>query len=279
MREESDTRDAAAARVASGQHGVVTAEQLSEAGLDKSAVARRVAAGRLHRLHRGVYAVGHRGVSLEGQWMAAVLASGAGAALSHGSAAVHWGLLRPLSGPVDVSVPTRAGRAKRAGIRTHRRQILGRSDVTCHRGIPVTVPARTVADLEGAVPARLARRARRQAEMLGLPLGEIPTDGTGSDLERDFLRLCRRHALPLPEVNVRVGRWTVDFLWPACRLVVETDGYLYHRGAVAFEDDRERDLGLRVLGYDVLRFTGRHVSAEPERVAALVGEALRSRAD
>jgi very-short-patch-repair endonuclease len=245
--------------------------------LDRSAVARRVAAGRLHRLHRGVYAVGHPGVSLEGRWMAAVLASGTGAALSHGSAAVHWGLLRPLSGPIDVSVPTGAGRARRAGIRLHRRQALERSDVTRHRGIPATTPARTVADLKGTMPPRLARRARRQAEVLGFPLGGLCSDRSRSDLEAAFLGLCRRHGLPSPQVNARVGRWTVDFLWLSPRLVVETDGYLYHRGSIAFEDDRERVLGLRVLGYDVLCFTGRHVSAEPERVAALVGDALRSR--
>lgn len=231
--------------------------------------------GRLHRLHRGVYAVGHRGLSLEGRWTAAVLACGAGAVLSHGAAAVHWGLLRPLSGPIDVSVATNAGRAERTGIRLHRRPALHAADVTRHRGIPVTTPARTVADLPGALPSRLARRARRQAEVLGLPLGsELRSDRTRSDLERDFLRLCGRHRLPPPEVNVRIRSWTVDFAWRERLVVVETDTYRYHGGEVAFEDDHDRDLGLRTLGFDVLRFTASQIAREPERVVSVVRGAL-----
>jgi very-short-patch-repair endonuclease len=206
--------------------------------------------------------------------MAAILASGGGAVLSHGSAAVHWGLLKPIAGPVDVSVPSHAGRRRRAGIRLHRRVALLDEEVTRLRGIPVTTTARTVADLSGAVPPRLVRRARRQAEVLGLPVGDVASDGTRSDLERDFLRLCRRHSLPPPEVNVRVGTWTVDFLWPDRRLVVETDSYLYHRGRVAFEDDRERDLGLRRLDHDVIRFTERQIEDDSERVARLLADAL-----
>jgi very-short-patch-repair endonuclease len=262
------------ARMADRQHGVITHRQLLSAGLGRSAISKRARRGRLHRLHQGVYSVGRTGVSLEGRWMAAVLASGSQAALSHGSAAVHWGLLLPLSGPVDVSVPTHSGRRKRAGIRLHRRAVLERSDVTRHEGIPVTTPARTVADLPGALPARLARRARRQAEVLGLPLGATGTDRTRSDLERDFLHICRRSRLPMPEVNTRIGRWTIDFLWPDRRLIVETDSYLYHRGKVAFEDDRERDLALRNMGYDVVRLTERHVTIEADRVAALLVEAV-----
>jgi very-short-patch-repair endonuclease len=207
--------------------------------------------------------------------MAAVIASGGGAVLSHGSAAVHWGLLRPLPGPVDVSVPTRAGRRRRVGIRLHRRVALAATEVTRHKGIPVTTPARTVADLSGAVPPRLARRARRQAEVLGLPLGALSdSDRTRSDLEGDFLRLCRHNALPLPRVNVRIGPWTVDFLWPDRRLVVETDSYLYHRGRVAYEDDRERDLDLRARGYDVLRLSEGQLADQAPRVAAMVSRAL-----
>jgi very-short-patch-repair endonuclease len=111
--------------------------------------------------------------------------------------------------------------------------------------------------------------------MIGLPLGPVAMDRTRSDLEEDFLLLCSRNALPPPRVNVCVGRWTVDFIWPDRRLIVETDSYLYHRGEVAFEDDRERDLGLRDLGYDVVRLAERHVTAEAERVAALLAGALR----
>src|SRR5215218_3861618 len=118
MREQIVTAvegDAAVARIAARQHGVVTARQLYAAGVTKSSVSRRVAAGRLHRVHQGVYAVGHPGLSLHGRWMAAVLASGSQAALSHRSAATLWGLLRPAEGPVDVSVPSDSGRAPRRG--------------------------------------------------------------------------------------------------------------------------------------------------------------------
>lgn len=264
--------------IAAKQYGVVSTAQLRECGVTRDAIRRRVEAGRLHRLHQGVYAVGFAGPSPEGRWMAAILASGQGAVLSHGSAAAHWGLLRPVLGPVDVSLPTQAGRRRRDGIRLHRRVALGPDQITRHKGIPITTPAVTVADLRGAVPPRLARRARRQAEMLGMSLGAgVESDRTRSDLERDFLRLCRRHNLPIPEVNARIGRLTVDFLWPRRRLVVETDGYRYHRGAVAFEEDRDRDLALRGLGYDVLRLTYRHVTTEADRVAALLRDRLHMR--
>jgi very-short-patch-repair endonuclease len=219
--------------------------------------------------------------------MAAVLACGEGAVLSHASAAALWGLLRPMSGPVHVSVPTRHGRRQHIGIRLHRCPSLGAparehsrggeavSLATVRNRIPVTTPARTVADLEGAVEARLVRRARRQAEIAGysLALG-TRTDRTRSDVEGAFLELCRAHGLPAPEVNVRVGRWMVDFLWRERRLAVETDSYRYHRGSVAFEDDHARDLELRARGFDVRRFTELQIGAEPERIAADLRAAL-----
>jgi very-short-patch-repair endonuclease len=141
--------------------------------------------------------------------------------------------------------------------------------------IPVTTPARTIADLRGVSPAWEVRRAIRQAELDRLPLGrDVETDRTRSDLERDFLRLCRHYRLPAPEVNVRVGRWTVDFLWRAQRVVVETDSWGYHRGSVAFEDDHARDLDLRRRGLDVRRFTHRQVRDEPAHIAADLRDAL-----
>jgi len=207
--------------------------------------------------------------------MAAVLASGSGAALSHGSAAALWGLLRPMEGPVDVSVATRAGRARRVGIRLHRCGSLGRHHLTRRRGIPVTTPARTIADLRASVSPALVRRAIRQAEMHGYPLGAvIEADGTRSDLERDFLLFCRRNCIPEPRVNVRIGRWTVDFLWPAERLVVETDSHRWHRGSVAFEDDHARDLDLRRRGYAVRHFTGRQIREDAVEVIGDLREAL-----
>ncbi len=139
----------------------------------------------------------------------------------------------------------------------------------------MTTPARTIADLRRIVsPARL-RRAIRQAEVLGLRTGlDRPAEPTRSELEHLFLELCRRHRLPAPEVNVRIGRRVVDFLWRERRLVVETDGYRYHRGPTAFEDDHARDLALRTGGYDVLRFTYRQVTSEPARVANAISTAL-----
>jgi len=222
--------------------------------------------------------VGHAGLSYPGRWMAAVLAFGDPAVLSHRSAAALLGLLRPFHGPIDVSVPSRNGRMHRIGVRLHRCPSLATRGaqpvVVRHRGIPVTSAARTIADLSGVLSPGLVRRATRQAEMLGLPLGDIATDGTRSDLERDFIRLCRMHSLPPPEVNVRIGRWTVDFLWPDEGLAVETDSYRWHRGAVAFEDDHARDLDLRRLGYSVRRFSEHQVRERPTHVAADLAEAL-----
>lgn len=139
----------------------------------------------------------------------------------------------------------------------------------------MTTPARTLADLPGAVTPKELRRAQRQAAVLGLsPEKEIGHDATRSELEFQFLQLCRRNRIPAPEVNVRIGSLLVDFLWPDRRLVVETDGYRYHRGRFAFENDRAQDLELRALGYDVLRLTYRQVTDSPGEVCAVVKQAL-----
>jgi very-short-patch-repair endonuclease len=218
--------------------------------------------------------------------MAAVLACGPGAVLSHGGAAVHWGLLRPLDGPIDVTVPTQNGRRRR-GFRIHRCGTLEArfptsgsqkrlaSLVTVRNGIPVTTVPRTLVDIRATLPPRLVRRAIRQAEFLKLPVG-IETDGTRSDLEGAFLRLWRRGRLAQPEVNVPINRMTVDFLWRDERLVVETDSYATHGGTVAFEDDRQRDLRLRRLGYAVHRFSEVQLELEPEAVIEDVASALRA---
>lgn len=327
-------RERAVAAVAERQHGVVSVAQLRAVGLDKHDVSHRVSVGRLHRIHRGVYAVGHGRLSPQATCMAAVLACGRGvlgtlaagngagcrsadrdaasnqwgahdseigvpvldywgAAVSHRSAAALWGLLPWKEGPIDVSVPGDSGRSRRPAIRLRRRLSLQASDVTLCGGIPVTTPRRTIMDLgrvassgrpraagvregsagrQGLVSPRELRRAIRQADILGLPAGpDGEGDRTRSDLERAFLRLCRRHRLPAPEVNVRVGRYLVDFLWRDRRLIVETDGYLYHRGKTAFEDDRARDLELRALGYEVVRLSERQVDEQPRHVAEVLG--------
>ncbi|HEU5106054.1 MAG TPA: type IV toxin-antitoxin system AbiEi family antitoxin domain-containing protein [Solirubrobacterales bacterium] len=290
MREELDTRDAALAKIAARRHGVVAVEQLHELGIDKSAISRRLKLGRLHRIHRGVYAVGHRSLSLHGCFMAAVLACGPGAVLSHVSAVVLWELLKPFDGPVHVSVPTTSGRKKQRGIHLHRCSSLkpladpspslsylqqeggrGRRVLTTYRhNIPVTSVVRTLEDLRGSslLAPHLLRRATRQAELKGYRLEHLTTDRTRSDLETLFLDIVRRYRLPHPEVNVKLGRWTVDFLWRRERVVVETDFWSYHRGSVAFEDDHARDLDLRQQGYTVLRYDDTQLENEPERVAA-----------
>ncbi|HEX5929459.1 MAG TPA: type IV toxin-antitoxin system AbiEi family antitoxin domain-containing protein [Solirubrobacterales bacterium] len=261
--------------IAARQHGVITTRQLVAAGIGTSGIAKRVGRGSLHRIHRGVYAVGHRAPSREREWMAAVLACGEGAALSHRSAAAHWGLLPAAHGPVDVAVPSQVGRSRRAGIRVHRPRALGRELVVLRNKIPVTTPARTLADLQGDVPQWLWRKAVRQAEFKKLALGPgFESDGTRSDLERDFLRLCRRIGVPAPEVNVRVGGWTVDFLWRRQRVAVETDFYDYHRGRVAFQDDHRRDLALRGHGLDVRRYSEEQLNERPGEVAADLRAAL-----
>lgn len=263
------------AELARRQHGVVTSKQLLETGLSRNAVLERRRAGRLHSLHRGVYAVGHVAPSAERRWMAAVLALGVNAALSHRSAAELWGLLPAGRAPVDVSLPGRNGRRQRSGIRVHRPVSLVAAELTQRRGILVTVPSRTIADLRSVVTKSELRRAIRQADFLGFDIGSSTTlDRTRSELERRFLRLCRRHRLPVPAVNTSIGAMTVDFCWPDRKLIVETDGYIAHRGRQAFEDDRARDLRLKGLGYEVLRLSYRQVSDEPAQVVAILREAF-----
>jgi very-short-patch-repair endonuclease len=270
MREELGPADVAVARIAARQHGVVTVAQLVEAGIDKSGVERRLRAGRLHRIHRGVYAVGHDGLSQEGRWMAAVLACGDGAVLSHASAAALWGLMRPIKdGPAHVSLRSRSGRCQRQSIRIHRPRSLAPADLTRRDNIPVTSVSRSLLDLEGTVEPKLYRRAVREAQHRRIKLDpRIRADRTRSDLEGDFLDFCRRHRIPSPEVNLRIGGITVDFVWPAVQLAVETDSYEYHHGDIAFEDDHARDLKLRRRGLTVLRYTGRQLDEEEPLVLA-----------
>jgi very-short-patch-repair endonuclease len=290
MRKELDNRrpDAAIARIAANQHGIVTAAQAGAAGLSPAGVTRRVAAGRLHRIHRGVYAVGHPRLSMEGGWMAAVLAYGEGAVLSHRSAAELWGIGRPRRASpaagggqttaVDVTVPGIAGKAERAGIRLHRSSTLTARECTRRDGIPVTSASRTLADLRPVLSRAGFAAAVREAEFLRLPVGEPrPAERTRSELEHRFLALCRRHRLPRPAVNVKVDRYEVDFLWSDRRLVVEVDGWESHRTRSAFEEDRARDARLKLLGYDVLRFTWRQLTVDRPSVARMIRSILRDR--
>lgn len=267
-------RDVAIARLAANQHGVLSSQQLNACGIDASGIKRRLAAGHLHRLHRGVYAVGHPNVGNEGRWMAAVLAAGKGAVLSHQSAAALWKIGAPAQ-LVEVTVPGDAGRAARTGIRLHRSRTLSSADLTRRARIPVTKPARTLADLRRVLSRDQFARALREAEYLKLPIGSaFKPDRSRTDLEGRFLALTRRHRLPQPEVNVRVDRFLVDFLWRKERLVVEMDGWGSHRTRSAFEEDRARDARLAVFGYTVLRFTWRQIETDAVGVARTVRELL-----
>jgi very-short-patch-repair endonuclease len=253
MREDRAKPAQIVADIAARQHGVVTTAQLAWAGLSPSVITRWAQSGRLHRLHRGVYAVGHASVTVEGQWVAAVLTCGDGAVLSHESAAALWGIAPRSPSLVHVTVPGYGGRARREGIRIHRSGTLRSGDITRRRNIPVTTQARTLRDLGyGPEPTR-------------------------SDLERLFLRLCRRFGIPKPEVNVKLGPYSVDFLWRDAGLVVEVDGYRYHADRETFEADRARDRDLKGRGVDVLRFADRELANNGRAVADSVRAHLHRR--
>ncbi|MBS1863186.1 MAG: type IV toxin-antitoxin system AbiEi family antitoxin domain-containing protein [Actinobacteria bacterium] len=253
----------------------MTVKQLRAAGVGRTEVTRRVEAGRLHRLHRGVYAVGHRSLSWRGRWMAGVLAAGDGAVLSHASAAALWGYLRPIRGPVQVTVAAAARRESRSGLQIHRSRTLAPHHLTRRHGIAVTTPARTIADIRGTVEPYLFRRALRQAELAGHSVPHLDlVKRSRSDLELLFLALCDAHAIPRPLVNHRVAGRRVDFFWAERRVAVETDSWEYHRGSVALEDDHARDLALRARGIAVRRYTGAQLEAAPDAVAADLREVL-----
>jgi very-short-patch-repair endonuclease len=272
MRDQRAKGDLVIARIAGRQHGVVSVEQLRRARLDKRATARRVQSGRLHSLHRGVYAVGHSQVSFEGRCMAAVLALGDGAVVSHLSAAAIWEMRQPSDGAIDVTVHGDGGRRKRRGIRIHRSSSLIAGVATRRHGIAVTTPKRTLRDLHATSSLPVYRTAVRRALDLRLITSADLRSGddlTRSELERMFITLCRRHRLPQPEVNVQVGPYEVDFLWRDRGLIVETDGFRHHSDRAAFERDRARDARLQSMGFRVLRFTYRQVVERFPVVAAL----------
>ena len=238
------TPDATLAMIAAHRHGVVTLADLAAAGLARGAVVHRIAEGRLRRLHRGVFLLG----PLHGTWtreVAAVLAVGYGAALSHHSAAAFWGIRPGRAGDVDVTVANRNVR-QREGIHVHR--VRGLDDVWWREGIAITSPARTLRDLARHLPRRELERAAEQAQVLRLVtrggLGDLARDEpamTRSEAEARFLALVRAAGLPEPETNVRVAGYEVDFLWREQRLVVEVDGFAFHSSREAFERDRRKD--------------------------------------
>ena len=256
MRDSTATPDLRVSEFAAGQHGIVTREQLFELGLTRQGITRRVQNARLHRLHRGVYAVGHTALPLRGLWLAAVLACGKDALLSHRSAAALWGMLSTSAPKIDVIVPPASGRRSTATIHIRR----GNRDGVVHLGIPVTSPRCTLDDLAAAkIPRWQLRKAEEVAQRLGEP---VTPQGPRSALEAAFLKLCDDE----PVVNGIVEGYEVDFHWPEARLIVETDGHEHHGTRAAFERDRARDQELMAAGWTVVRFTYRQVLEEPARV-------------
>ena len=277
-RKGANSPDLEVARLADDQHGVVKSSHLLGAGVSEAGIRRRVKAGRLHRIHRGVYAVGHSALSNEGRWLAAVYAGGPGAVLSHLAAACLWRLLGwKEDWPIDVTVPTASGRRKRQGIRIHRSLTLDARCSARRSNIPVTTVRRTLLDLPRVASAAQVRKAIRAADKAGWRLALPGVLLTASELEERFLALCRRFRIPLPEVNVSIGPFVADFLWPAHRVVVETDGWKYHRGRDVFESDHERDLWFQRRGYEVIRLTHRQIVENPRSVAHSVQSVLRRR--
>lgn len=262
----------------------MTTAQLRDLGLGRPAVANRVASGRLHVKYRGVYAVGHARLSQHGRWMAAVLAAGQGAALSHLAAAKLWEIWRRKVTGIDVVAPTR--RRQRPGVRVHSSRRLDPRDITVHDGIPVTTVARTLVDLSSMLTAAqlanviheaafrnrfdlastqqaMARaNGRHTLDVLAAAL-EAHTKGsagTRSALEDRFLAQVERAGLPEPLVNTKVADIEVDFHWPERGLCVEIDGPGHARPR-ARKEDRARDAALRAAGHEVIRFTGDDLQA------------------
>lgn len=290
-RNDTDLRIGALARA---QHGPVAHRQLRALGLSHEQIAYRLRVGRLIRRHPDVYLVGHEVLTREGRWMAAVLACGDGALLSHVDAGAHLGLVPARGARIHVIRPSTAGRAPDPRrIHLHRFGTLRPWEGTVVDGIPVTTTGRTLLDLARHLhPAALEevveqaiRRHRfdlrevtrcllEHPRQPGAPrlrrlldeLAERDAAHVRSALERDFLALCRDHDLPRPAVNARVEGLEVDVLWSRRRLIVELDGYAYHAGRAAFEHDRERDQRLALAGYTVVRITYRQLREKPETI-------------
>ncbi len=289
----------ALARLAGQQRGVVARHQLIEMGFGRRAIDGLSARGRLHAVHRGVYLVGHRVAPPDAREMAALLATGPGSALSHGTAAARQGLVAAGRGPIDVTVAGRTP-AARPGLRVHRTQRLDAQEIRIHDGLPCTSAARTLLDIAPRLDERALRWAVEEGRLRSLLTADdlravlarhpgrrgvallrlVVEDLTGapavtrSEAERRLLDLIRSAGLPVPRANVTVGRWSVDLHWPAQRLVVEVDGFAYHGGRAAFERDRRKDADLQAAGLRVARLSWRQITREPLVVTALLARLL-----
>ncbi|HEU4599949.1 MAG TPA: type IV toxin-antitoxin system AbiEi family antitoxin domain-containing protein [Solirubrobacterales bacterium] len=294
------------AALADRQHGVVSRGQLRALGMRDAAIDRAVAASRLHRVFRGVFAVGRPGLEERGRLRAATLACGERAVISHRSAAALLGLLDRGPRVIDVIAPGNRGRTI-DGIHLHRVRAPRPDETGSVAGIPCTSPARALVDLAGTVGNRTLRSCFERAAQRGLldiPAIEASIDpgrrGVGalrtlvaewrqaapltkkgrlkSPLEAKVLPLLLRRSLPPPLLNAPVeipnGRIEVDFLWPQQRFVVEADSRGFHATPLAFERDRWRDRELLRAGYATLRVTHRQAEREPGAVADAIASRL-----
>jgi very-short-patch-repair endonuclease len=294
--------------LAGRQHWVVTRAQLVVLGMGSEAIRHRIRIGRLHPVMRGVYAVGRNEIDSRGRWMAAVLACGPHALLSHHSAAALLGIRGERPGPIDVVVPDDVAR-RRPGIRVHRRAGLGCPSGWSERWpasgfvdrIPVTGPVSTLVDLAMCIPAIELEAAINEAcqrdlvdpETLREALDSIPPRPgvarlrrlldrdtfvlTTTRLEQLFLPLARAAGLPLPQTQVWLNSYRVDFYWPDLRLVVETDSLRYHRTPAKQAADNRRDHGHIAAGRMPLRFSHWQVRYEPDHVREMLSTAAHQR--
>lgn len=302
----SSGRDRPLAELAESQSGVASLDQLRGIGLTQRAAEHRVDQGNLHRVHRGVYAVGHRDIGRVGMLRAAVLACGEGAVISHGTAAAFWELQDHWPALVDVSGGRQAGR-KIDGVRCRRCRYPTPEEIVARDGVPCTSPARTLIDLAGMLGITSMRRRVERAAVLklldlgalersieeakgrrGLPslraiLEDWRTDGgTVPDVRSEFeaLVLPRLLAMGLPRPicneTLAIGgeKLMVDFLWSTQRVIVETDGGGTHETPVAFQRDRRRDQILVAAGYRVARTTWAQIRDEFEAVVDRISRTL-----
>src|SRR4051812_38321492 len=293
---------------ATRQGGVVSLDQLRDEGVSRQLAAEQAEASHLHRIHRGVYTVGHRSIDRRAQLLAALLACGEGAVLSHGTAAAFHELWDERPHFVDVTVPVEAGR-KIDGIRCRRCRYPEPEEVEVRHGVAVTTVARTLVDLAGMVGMKTLRKtvgraailrkldlqavdiaiynAKRRRGLKVLELALVPyrtKDGKVPDVRSDFETLVLPEliemGLPRPGVNVWLKvegeRFLIDFLWKAQRVIVETDGRETHETPTAFQDDRRRDQFFAASGYRVLRVTWNQIQSERNAVLKRIAQALAS---
>jgi very-short-patch-repair endonuclease len=294
--------EALIADLAKRQHGVVSRRQLLDLGMGRTAVDGRLARGSLHQVYRGVYVVGYRRISRKGRWMAAVLACGPGAVLSHGAAGCLWGFLSPGFDRIEVTCPV-GRRTRRAGIKCHEAN-LAADEITEIDGIPVTSVFRTLFDLAGDLKPRQFERAWKEVKVKRLtdrvPMAELidrhptkrgavalrgllvstrPIQVTRNEFEERFLVVLDASDLPQPRFNaplhLRGQFFEPDCLWEDQKLIAELDGGEVHNTDHAFQSDRKRDRILLAEGYRTTRITWEQLRDEPEEVVADLRDALK----